>query len=518
MSLLKKSLLGICALALPATSALALSISQTGQGDAVIVPYFAATDSMQTLVTLYNSREKAKAVKLHVREQNNGRVMASLNIYLAVRATWTAAIFSDPVSGTIRIYSPTTTCSLPDASAAPESGPVGVAFSNQRFSGASADLPSPDPARMREGYLELIEMGELAESDAAFLGMTPSDIETWLQRDCSVVATQWEDLGFWQTGASVLDAPGGGLSVRTSVVDVAEGVAFDIPVTHLAGFSTIAQHTAPASDLPDLGSAVTDSANGNVHTTILDNRGRAIQSTWPQERSIDAVTALLMTTRVENQRNFNPDLGATTDHVLSFPTRRWYTDGAGGGILSAGSQPLPPFAAVADGTPDNPTNGGILSDFTGADGCVGYESILVSHAGLAYQPGCGFLCPGDAHLEVLSCRATQVINYFDPAIAVGEDPIAPETLSGTRHVGGIVTYALTDLPAESRAGLHFGTTGMRPSLEGHIFQGQPALGFAAIRLVNGNAQPGLLAAYAITQPHSREVQCKLADSSPCVTD
>ena len=34
MNLIKKSLLGLCALALPATSALALSISQTGHGDA----------------------------------------------------------------------------------------------------------------------------------------------------------------------------------------------------------------------------------------------------------------------------------------------------------------------------------------------------------------------------------------------------------------------------------------------------------------------------------------------------
>jgi hypothetical protein len=48
---------------------------------------------------------------------------------------------------------------------------------------------------------------------------------------------------------------------------------------------------------------------------------------------------------------------------------------------------------------------------------------------------------------------------------------------------------------------------MRPALDGTIFNGLPAVGFAATNYVNANVTPGVLSNYSGLYPHRSTASC-----------
>ncbi len=65
-------------------------------------------------------------------------------------------------------------------------------------------------------------------------------------------------------------------------------------------------------------------------------------ATYPAStQAIDAVSAALMVSTLANDFDADPDSGATTNFIFSYPTRRFYTDPA-----IVGAQAILPFTKI----------------------------------------------------------------------------------------------------------------------------------------------------------------------------
>jgi hypothetical protein len=90
-------------------------------------------------------------------------------------------------------------------------------------------------------------------------------------------------------------------------------------------------HTNPGSTLPSLNS-------GNLEADIIE--GSTVFESVLFARSIDAVSAVLMRDTLMNDYVTEPLIAAETDWVVTFPTKRFYVNGAGA--------PIRPFTTVLE--------------------------------------------------------------------------------------------------------------------------------------------------------------------------
>src|SRR4051794_34377360 len=92
----------------------------------------------------------------------------------------------------------------------------------------------------------------------------------------------------------------------------------------LDGFSANVQHTLPTSASPDLNTASAESDTGTA--VSVDVGGHMVNVHYAH--SVDAVSALFMNATHLNEYVIEPDAGAKTDWLVTFPTKRFYVDPA----------------------------------------------------------------------------------------------------------------------------------------------------------------------------------------------
>ena len=519
---LARCLILLTAISVCSTGHAELALSTDGSGSVAIVPHYLTGNSVQTLLSVTNERDGLKAVKVRLLEQANGREIAWLNLYLGPFDNWTAAIHRDP-QGIVRILSNDRSCTIP--SVAP-SADLGRAVDLRFIEGANQDLARPDRTRTFEGHIEVIEMGVLPIEPSVDANGDVDESAT-----CDLLTAGWAPGGSFSTGQVQAQVPTGGLKVTASLVDIDEGVGFDVPVTHLTGFASVGRHDPPDSVRPTLAEPVTDSSTGAVHTRVIDAEGRVIRSTWPMERAIDAVSAVLMTTRLSGRYTREAGFDAETDQVVSLPTRRYYTDGAQGGYLAQGSAAIAPFTRAFD--PELlDADGAFARDMSGCEIPNGEIRCITGQTGVSIWLNLDPVPPpAERDDSAPLCGSVQVMRLGGwPADTVFPRPgaldseraiIGMATLSCDAHrplspVQGTISLVL-DLayPAVGERGPR---PTLRPSLEGHQFHGLPAIGYAAIRFRNQNARPGVLANFASTHPLTSHVRCTQADGGNCSTD
>jgi len=102
-------------------------------------------------------------------------------------------------------------------------------------------------SRAREGFIEIIAMGEL---QGGFV-VAASHGSSGVPGNCAYFAATWQTGGVWDVdsgGDTNQDlTPGeGGLMVEADIINVAEGVNYSIPVTALDNFFAVDQvaHTS----------------------------------------------------------------------------------------------------------------------------------------------------------------------------------------------------------------------------------------------------------------------------------
>ena len=345
-------LAGLAGVAGIAGTAQAVNINPDGLGQVLLYPYYTINGDNMTLLSVVNTNDEAKAVKVRFLESQNSVEVLDFNLYLSAYDVWTASIEPQPEGRMDNSCDP----NPGDATDVYCEGPVLVVAEDENtcmvpmFDKIQSFLPFAYQTegdegyqgqdRMNEGHFEMIEMGVLsAEGD-----FDPEDMAThqdvageWLPGDCDGLNKAWTTLGVGEDrvpGEWVIDPalavmpPTGGLFGGAGVVNVWEGALHTYEATAINGWSSTGLdsadqiiHTDPASLQPNLNDG--DDFTGRV---FLDT-GAPYENTFDGDNaSVDAVSFLFMHDSLMNEYVTDMDLQARTEWVLTFPTKRFYVD------------------------------------------------------------------------------------------------------------------------------------------------------------------------------------------------
>lgn len=333
----------------------AVNLSMDGTGQVLLSPFYSVRESHVTSVSISNwSNGQTKVVKLRFRESLRGASVLDVNLFLPPRDVWSGSVI-DSGSGA-KLVSNDRSCTYPEITE------LGLPFNNLHYTGrlpgTLADDLGESLDRTREGFLEIIEMGVVA--DGAELGSSPGTTQgalisalvrnqpNGLPTDCSRVR-----VANLFASAGLLLAPKGELTASNIIIDVLRGTEFVVPGTALQRFfmpSDPFQHlyTEPGSLKPDLASV------SPARSDILNPRGEEpLVFTVPDwvaagGQPIDAVSAVL--TKTEMRADYEVGNGNfQTELVLTAPTFRHYVLPAEG-VSSTGFVSRPPFSVRKQAT------------------------------------------------------------------------------------------------------------------------------------------------------------------------
>ena len=287
-------------------SAHAVHVNAGGLGQALIYPYYTVRsdngNAYDTYLSIVNTTPATKALKVRFREGKNGRSVLEFNVYLGRNDMWTGAIV--PERDGARLISSDKSCTTP---AIPTTG---FLFSNVSYTGTNTDNETESLDRVREGYFEVIEMGELTGTIATEIkhvyGVPPN---------CGVL-----------TDAAVAAAivPGtGGLSGAGTLINVLNGVDYSYNAVALDDFSDISLWSPPGTDLPNLASV--NPKTSNILSTAIPGRV-VITSNWTSHiaNPADPVSAVLMHSQIINEFILDTQTLSGTDWVVTMPTKHFY--------------------------------------------------------------------------------------------------------------------------------------------------------------------------------------------------
>ena len=472
-------------IALGVPSAEAVVLNPRGTGQVLIYPYYTVNAGFGTLLSLVNTTGQGKALKIHVREGYNGRDVLVFNLYLSPFDTWVAQIFDTSSDGSGRAAMATNdnSCTVP---AFPPISAGAAAFRDAGYTGANADGGPAGITRTREGYLEVIEMGTVTNDHHSTLNAITHG-SSGVPSNCPQLIQAWTNGGYWVAEATTdIGVPSGGLYGAESIINVGEGLMYSINAEAIDGFSNTVQHTIPGGATPDLSSA-TKTADGTVSAFVPVGSGM-VEAKYDHPE--DAISALFMAGALYNEYVVDPGLNAMTDWIVTFPTKRFYTDPA----LVAGAAARVPFDVRF-----NSSYGGASS--------VPIGPLSMSREEAINDYGCGFLCP------TLWPRA---LGYATNAVAInaGNSLFGSNLLildaplysfdSGQMRIDLTVDFEGIPVPRHQLT-----------STDGIVLKGVPAIGFAAIDYVNGNVTPGTLANYSGAYRHRSTVACSATAPAVC---
>ncbi len=255
-----------------------------------------------------NNDTRGKAVKVAFREGRNGAVVLNFNLFLSALDVWTAAVVSNSGGGAL-LLTRDSSCSNPRIPNA------GVAF---RSFGYESDAGFRELDRTSEGYFEIVEMASIVPNSPLDVDIRPNASGV---RSCALLT----DASI-ATRQSELQAPRGKLSGNGTL-------ALNSMST---GYAALALQ---GLDLPTL---ITPSANEKpAGFTSARSKTAIITEATPTRtytifaefnRSIDAVSAVLTQTALTGEYSAEP--GFTTDLVMTFPTKFFYTNSPDAGSVS----------------------------------------------------------------------------------------------------------------------------------------------------------------------------------------
>lgn len=480
--------LGLC------NNAQAVYLNPRGLGQVLIFPYYTVNANQSTLLSIVNSTGHGKAVRVQFHEGYNGRDALDFNVYLSPYDVWTAEVFLGAGNDAPTLISTSdASCTYPVLHT--------VKFSTNAFTGGVADTGPQTSARTREGYFDVIEMGEVVDGPQHTLEAI--EHTNGMPFNCPQLTTAWATGGYWRADPTAdLAPPAGGLSGSEAVVDVPQGTIFMLDAAALDGFSASIQHTAPGSGVPDLNSV--NDAGGGSGATALVPVGSALLS-MHFDRPVDAVSAVFMADAMYNEYEVDPAYGAQTDWVVTFPTKHFYVDAA--------------FNASID-TTSNPPFDGKFGARTAGQSCSGFvPQVFDREEGtFAFGGPCGVPPPTT---PFAMCFETSVLTFGSAHSLLGStllsdgstirDPVHAGPLPFTSgHLALDFSHTLDGCgnPATGYNPHALTATQTDPAYS-TVLLGLPAVGFAARGYVNADAVDGVLANYTAALPHRARASCEV---------
>jgi len=474
-----------------------VTLNPRGLGQVLVYPYYTVNAGFGTLLSVVNTTANGKALKLRFHEGRNGRAVFSLNLYLSPFDAWVAQVYSSGDENSVAaIATNDSSCVVPAflLPVDPGSGPPRADFSNSGFSAANNDGGPTDLSRTREGYFDVIEMGEVTDAAQHTLTAITHD-ENGVPNNCVQLQAAWSAPGgYWgQNAQTDLAPPTGGLYGAESIINIADGLMYTIDASAIDGFRTAIQHTGPGDAAPDLDTASQNAAG--TYSAFVAYSGRLLEADFA--KSEDAISALFMADNLYNEYVVDPGVGAQSDWMITFPTKRFYTDKALGraNALEAAA----PFDIS-------------FSSANGGTSCVPLGEQFWNREEMTTSSCWAFCQPAP---PTALCYATSPLTIGAVNSSLGSHLLIKDVSQvDVSKVGFTSGWMRADLTVDITGATQ--TNHALTSLNGVKLLGLPALGFLAIDYVNANASPGVLANYSGAYPHRAHVTCvKVSDGSPC---
>jgi hypothetical protein len=500
-SLTTALLAGLAGAAGLATTASAVNLNPDGLGQVLIYPYYTVDGGNQTLVSVVNTTNRVKAVKVRVLEQLNSKEVIDFNLYLSPFDVWVGAIFDDGAAGTGpgALVTSDTSCTVPRITGV-------VPFRNYQYSGSNRDHPSAlapiqsSLERSRAGHIEMIEMGLLRTGTASTQLAEEATHVNGVPLNCNALVAAWTPpAGGWLQspgfGTTNIDLPAGGLFGAGALVDVANGTLLAYNAEAIEGFysnSTApgALHAAPGTVDPDLRDA--DNGGGTVTTYVFAQNGAAvIAESFPVGLTVpNPVSLVFMHDAIYNEYNTETALSAASEWVVTFPTKRYYVDFAAGSAI-------PPFTDIYrdDGSACEILT---LSFWDREERVPGTAPGIVDFSPPPPEP--------EIVLPAL-CYEANVLTFNQSQVGGGT---GASSILGAGQINGSGPFAF-NLNTTTISGSVFQNGWLKMEFDNPLTGGEenvlttpdlsqyfglPAIGFWAANYVNAGAQPGLLANYS----------------------
>jgi len=307
--------------ALGVTSAAdAVNVNPNGLGQALIYPYYTVNadangNAFNSLLSVVNSTNSAKAVKVRFLEGKNSREVLDFNLFLSKFDVWTAAVLPSS-SGGGKVLTFDNSCTIPDNSALK----AGVDFVNFAYTGSADDKGGSGLDRTKEGYVEIIEMATYPTNTCTYIQITHV---SGTPKDCA---------GLSDAGAATdAGSASGGLFGGMSLINVAAGVDYTEDAVALQRFNNGPIYFNAGSVSPQLtdvfpttSTVLAAEPQDPFNSTDLG----VYVSQWPTPvyNPADTVSAVLMHDTVMNEYILDAATKSGTDWVMTFPTKRFYVN------------------------------------------------------------------------------------------------------------------------------------------------------------------------------------------------
>lgn len=296
------ALAGAGALAM-AGAANAVYVNGDGLGQVLIYPYYTVRGGNNTLLSVVNTTDLPKAVKVRFLEGKNSQEVLDFNLFLSPKDVWTAAVVA--TTDGAALVTADKSCTNPKIPTA------GVPFRNFAYVNDAAPLTTLD--RTREGYVEMLEMATFATSSA--LGKDVTHVAgvpaCKLTTDASVTSTAIN---------STLSTPTGGLFGSGTLLNALGGASTGYDAVALEGWTSARGNVTSSGDTqPNLGT-------GNTRVSVVSNGGNVYLATWVGSDAFDAVSATIMHNNVYGEYAFTADAVIGTDWVITMPTKNHYVN------------------------------------------------------------------------------------------------------------------------------------------------------------------------------------------------
>lgn len=339
-------LAGLAGAAGIAGTAQAVNMNPDGLGQVLVYPYYTVRDGNTTILSVVNTTDSAKAVKVRFKEGYNSREVLDFNMYMSAYDVWTAALYSD--AGTPTMVTSDTTCTVPyfygnDTDAFGNT--VGTrAFLPYAYTGKNVDGGPTTIDRAAEGHFEIIEMGTLTDDSATAKRDGSATAATHVlksgkavPKNCQQLNDNWSVInntaGMWEgdagpsaNGISDIDVErnSGGLFGGAGVINVSNGTLFSYNAKAIQGYDkdldSNSLHYKPGSIYPHLNSG--DQLTATLFFGVPQDTAVALS----YDRGVDAISATFMHEYTMNEFNQNADLNAASEWIVTFPTKNWYVD------------------------------------------------------------------------------------------------------------------------------------------------------------------------------------------------
>lgn len=538
--MMKKSVLSLAvagAFAAAGSASAALNLQEDGIGHILLVPYFTTQNGNATLLNIVNTDTvNGKAVKVRFRGGRDSDDTFDFQVFLSPGDVWTATIAQNS-SGFSTLNTSDSSCTLPAASVL-----NATPFVTSRMSATDA----AGGVGTREGYVEIFNMADLpsgttstspvyATTKHTATGGAPTCSETILaniETDYPLLtAAAPQDAHNAGSTVTALTAPTTGLMANWTIINVPNTTVFSGAATAIEA-NTATRIVYSAQTPTGVAAVVSSTAYPNIASTfdgVLLTTGFSTAEydfpdlSTPYEIATAsagaqayAVSSPIAHTTLINEFLLETGISASTDWLVSMPTRRYMVAGRGQApeVAATTTGAYAPTAAFTTAT----ANTLAAADTCANETATAYGSCNYAGTGTTSKSGAqGFFrgvtsYAADGHSSCVSIGNYMMTDRNEQSNVATNVVVSPGNVTSVALCGEVNVLSLNNLTGNTGAvGANLTVAGLTVPYQngwatvnlnasGHT-GGLPVIGYSLVKAVNPAVSAGVSGNFGGTWAH-----------------